>query len=174
MGWNTTGKDREGQASLVALDLQMKAFSYTRTHKHAWLLPLNKPQRWRETPVTKTQLKQLICTDISSGASREAHRRARLLLYYPQWPNHRGDTRACMLIYHGSRSIKLHSLRLEERSLRTGAAGIFFIFQKQEFASCNTGASRRRRQLVPAVSPDFTYIFNKLAMCPTNYPEQQT
>lgn len=32
------------------------------------LLPPNKPQRQREIPVTKIQLKQLICTDISSRA----------------------------------------------------------------------------------------------------------
>lgn len=39
------------------------------THSHAYrLLPPNKPQRRREIPVTKIQLKQLICTDISSRA----------------------------------------------------------------------------------------------------------
>lgn len=39
------------------------------THTHTSpLLPPNKPQRQREIPVTKIQLKQLICTDISSRA----------------------------------------------------------------------------------------------------------
>lgn len=39
------------------------------THSHTSpLLPPNKPQRRREIPVTKIQLKQLICTDISSRA----------------------------------------------------------------------------------------------------------
>lgn len=40
----------------------------TRARHTSPLLPPNKPQRQREIPVTKIQLKQLICTDISSRA----------------------------------------------------------------------------------------------------------
>lgn len=97
-----------------SFNTHMKLHSHTLTYMFGFFLPTS--HKGEDGPPWTTLPKQLICTDISSGASRESCRRARLLLYYPQWPSHQGETQACMLIDHGSRSNKLLLQRLEEQS----------------------------------------------------------
>lgn len=159
--WNTTGKDREGHSTVWwpwpywwrPFNTHMKVYSHT--HIDAWLPPPNKPQRWREPPVTKTQLKLFIRTDISSGASRR-------LTTGPvsHCTTHNGPTSRekhglyAHIPWQSLYQISLPSWGAEPRTRATA------IFSRAEFASCNTSASRWRHQLVPAASPDFMYIFN--------------
>lgn len=86
------------------------------THRHtSFLLPPNKPLRQREIPVTKIQLKQLICTDISSRAFERCtaeplpHSTIYCRALTPSTATVGEGHRGRLLIYHAGWLIKLHS-----------------------------------------------------------------
>lgn len=112
------------------------------------LLPPYEPQRQREIPVTKIQLKQLICTDISSRALERCTAEPPSPLYYPHSfapapsaATMREGHRGRLLIYNGGCLIKSHSWRLEsEHELQNKTASINSpsFSRRKRGAACNS------------------------------------